>query len=260
MVETNFLLILLVGIFVGGAAGFLGSFMVLKRMALVGDAFTHVALPGMAIALLLNFDPMIGAFLALALAALGIWYFEETSRIYPEALVGIFFTTALAAGVLITPEPELLEALFGNIESITAIEGIAAIILSVVVSALAYLISKKLILGVVSEELATSVGISKRKINLLYLFLVAITVTLGIRFVGTLLMGALVIIPAASAKNISSSLNNYYLLSVFFGVASAIVGIGLTVIWGIASGPAVVLTSTFFFLTTFIVKTLVQKE
>jgi len=260
MAETNLLFILLVGIFVGGAAGFLGSFMVLKRMALVGDAFTHVALPGMAVALLLNYDPMIGAFAALAVAALGIWYFEETSRVYPEALVGVFFTTALAIGVLITPQTELLEALFGSIEKITFGEGLLAILLSVAVLIVTCLISKKLILGVISEELAKSVGVSKSKINLIYLFLVAVTVTLGVRFVGTLLMGALVIVPAASAKNISSSLDSYYILSILFGVASAVVGVTLAQPLNIASGPAVVLTSTFFFLATFLAKQLVEKE
>jgi len=260
MIETNLLFILLVGIFVGGAAGFIGSFMVLKRMALVGDAFTHVALPGMAIALLLHQDPMAGAFVALVIAAIGIWYFEETSRIYPEALVGIFFTTALAIGLLITPETELLEALFGNIEKINLVEGVSAVILSIVVSATAYIISKKLMLGVISEELATSIGISQRKINLIYLLLVATTVTLGIRFVGTLLMGALVIIPAASAKNISSSLGSYYLFSILFGVVSAVAGISLAVLFGVASGPAVVLTSIFLFLATFVAKKFFRRE
>lgn len=260
MTDVNLLLVMLVGIFVGGAAGLMGSFMVLKRMALVGDAFTHVALPGMALALLLNHDPMLGAFAALILAALGIWYFEETSRVYPEALVGIFFTTALAIGVLITPEPELLEALFGNIENITRTEGIAAIILALAVSAATYLLSKKIILGVISDELAQSVGISKRKINLIYLLLVATVVTLGIRFVGTLLMGALVIIPAASAKNISSSLGSYYLFSVLFGVTAAVAGLGAGFAYGISSGPAVVLTSTLFFLVTYGARKLVLRK
>jgi len=259
VIETNPLFILLVGIFVGGAAGFIGSFMVLKRMALVGDAFTHVALPGMAIALLLQLDPMTGAFAALTLAALGIWYLEETSRIYPEALVGIFFATALAIGILITPETELLETLFGSIEKINLLEGFLTIILAVLVSASGYLISKKLVLGILSEELATSVGISRKKINLIYLLLVAVTVTIGIRFVGTLLMGALVIIPAASAKNISTSLGSYYRLSILFGIASAAVGVGIAATYGILSGPAVVLTSTSLFLVTFVIKKLVGR-
>ena len=254
MIEINILFLLVVGIFVGGAAGFLGSFMVLKRMALVGDAFTHVALPGLAIGLMLNIDPMLGAFTALIIAALGIWYLEETSRIYPEALVGIFFTGALAVGILITPEPELLEALFGDIQNITALEGLVAVGASILVMGVTYFLSHKLILGVISEELARSLKISKRKVNLLYLLLVTAVVTLGIRFVGTLLMGALVIVPAASARNISRSLVSYYLLSILFGVASAALGVYLSTSYGLPSGPAVVLSSLGFFGGTFLLK------
>ena len=254
MIETNLLFLLLVGIFVGGAAGFLGSFMVLKRMSLVGDAFTHVALPGLAIGLMLNIDPMLGAFAALVLAALGIWYLEETSRIYPEALVGIFFTGALAVGILITPEPELLEALFGDIQSITAVEGLVAIAASILITLVAYLISRKVILGIISEELARSLKISNKAVNLLYLLLVTGVVTLGIRFVGTLLMGALVIVPAAAARNISRSLVSYYLFSALFGVASAALGVYLSSLYAIPSGPAVVLASLGFFGGTFLLK------
>src|SRR3972149_2293858 len=116
MTINNLLLLLAVGIFVGGASAYLGSFMVLKRMSLVGDALSHVALPGMAIAIALGLSPMLGAFVALIIATIGIWYFQETSEVYPEALVGVFFTASLAIGILITPEPDLLEALFGSIE------------------------------------------------------------------------------------------------------------------------------------------------
>lgn len=108
---SNLLLLLTVGGLVGAASAYLGSFMVLKRMSLVGDALSHVALPGMAIAIALNISPMLGGFIALILATVGVWYLEETSKIYPEALFGVFFTAALAIGILITPEPDLLEAL-----------------------------------------------------------------------------------------------------------------------------------------------------
>ncbi|MEX1061946.1 MAG: metal ABC transporter permease [Patescibacteria group bacterium] len=258
MIEINIIFLLVVGIFVGAAAGFLGSFMVLKRMALVGDAFTHVALPGLALGLMFNIDPMLGAFVALVLAALGIWYLEETSRIYPEALVGIFFTGALAVGILITPEPELLEALFGDIQNITAAEGVVAVAASLLVMGVAYLLSRKLVLGVISEELAKSIKISNRKVNLLYLLLVTAVVTLGIRFVGTLLMGALVIVPAVSARNISRSLGSYYLLSTLFGAASAALGVYLSSLYNLPSGPAVVLASLAFFGGTFLLNKAVK--
>lgn len=256
MTQIDLPLLLLVGALVGAAAGYLGSFMVLKRMALVGDALSHVALPGMAIAIALSVSPILGAFLALTIAVCGIWYFEETTSLYPETLVGIFFTTSLALGVLITPEPDLLEALFGNIEKINLFEAILAIIFSLIIIFLAKSIDKKLILGIISKELVTSLGISNKKINLLYLLLVGGIVALGVKFVGTLLMGALVIIPAASAKNISNSLNNYYLLSIIFGVISAFVGVYIASIFSFSSGPIVVLTSIFIFLITYLIKKL----
>ena len=109
---------LLVGVLVGLGAGYLGSFMILKRMSLVGDVISHVALPGIAIALLFEVNPFFGAFGVLFLAVLGIWLLERKTEIPSETLVGIFFALSLAVGILITPQPELLEALFGDIAEI----------------------------------------------------------------------------------------------------------------------------------------------
>jgi ABC-type Mn2+/Zn2+ transport system permease subunit len=254
MISENLVFLVVVGAFVAAAAGYIGSFMVLKRMALVGDALSHVALPGMAIALTFNFSPILGAFVALTLALIGVWYLEEHSDIYPEALIGIFFTASLALGVLITPEPDLLEALFGNIEKISVLEGCLAILISVVVILVLRLISNKLILGVISEELAKSMRISISRVNLIYLLLVGTVVALGVKFVGTLLMGALVIVPAASAKNISDGIKTYYLYSIAFGVMSAAVGIVAANFFKTATGPAVVLTSIAIFVLTYLSK------
>lgn len=254
IISQNLLFLITVGVFVAAAAGYLGSFMVLKRMALVGDALSHVALPGLAVALTFGFSPMLGAAVALTLAVIGIWYLEKTSRVYPEALVGVFFTAALAIGVLITPEPDLLEALFGNIEKMTHVEGFFAIFFSLVIILVTYSIAKKIILGIISDELAKSMDISLENVNFFYLLLVGAIVALGIKFVGSLLMGALVIVPAASAKNISVGMRSYYLLSIFFGILSAVVGILLATYLNFSTGPVVVLTSIFIFLTTYIFK------
>ncbi len=250
----NIFLLAAVGIAVGAAAGFLGSFMVLKRMSLVGDALSHVALPGIAIALMLNFPPMAGAFIALTLAVIGVWLLERQTKIYPEALIGIFFTTSLAIGILITPEPELLEALFGDIQKITLIESLLAIAISLVLILITTLISKKLVLGIVSPELAQASGINLNPVNLIYLFLVGTIVALGIKFVGTLLTGALVIIPAVSAKNISKSLMSYVLVSTLFGIFSAAFGVIAAAYFHLPPGPVTVLTSAAIFLLTYLVK------
>lgn len=252
--NTNIIFLLLVGVLVGASSGYLGSFMVLKRMSLVGDALSHVALPGIAIALTFGINPMLGAVISLAIATVSIWYMSEHSQVYPEALVGVFFTASLSLGLILTPEPELLEALFGNIDKIGLTDGLIAILGSLVIFVVTAVTSRKLLLGVVSEDLAKSQGIDTSKINLIYLLLVGLVVALGVKFLGTLLTGAMVIIPAATAKNFAGSIKQFQLLSVFFGVLSSILGILVARTFGISSGPAVVITSVVLFVGSYIFK------
>lgn len=253
MTEPNVVLLLITGIFIGAASGYLGSFMVLKRMSLVGDALSHVALPGIAIALAWHVSPMFGAIIALTIAAFGVWYLEQTSTIYPEALVGVFFTGSLALGILLMPELELLEALFGSIETISLTDGLITIWLSIAILIFVFFISRQLVLSAISEELASSIGIATKRINLLYLLLVGAVVALGVKYVGTLLMGALVIVPAVSAKNISRSMNQYYLFSILFGILSTVIGALIASAYHLSSGAVIVLTSIAIFIITFII-------
>jgi ABC-type Mn2+/Zn2+ transport system permease subunit len=223
-------------------------------MSLVGDALSHVALPGIAIALTFGFNPMLGALAALLIASVGIWYLSQHSEVYPEALVGVFFTASLSLGILLTPEPELLEALFGNIDKITVLDGVFVIAGSVFIFVATSAIAKNLLLGVVSEDLAKSQKINISKVNLIYLVLVALVVSLGIKFLGTLLTGAMVVIPAVSAKNITKSIQRYHQLSVFIGAVSSLVGILIARYFGISSGPAVVLTAVAIFVISYTFK------
>lgn len=248
--QSSFLMSLLVGLFVGGAAGLLGSFMVLKRMSLVGDALTHVALPGVALGLLFGFNPFFGAFGFLALAVLAIWKIGETTKLPTETIVGIFFALSLAAGILLTPKLELLEALFGDISKTQIFDALFAILGSLAVFLITAKIYKKFMLAVISEDVAKSAGVSVEKINLLFLILVALVVALGVKVVGTLLMGALVIIPAASAKNFSGKMQSYISLSVIFGIFSVGAGLFLAKILNLPPGPMVVLASIVPFLVS----------
>lgn len=252
--DSNLLFLLFVGALVGASSGFLGSFMVLKRMSLVGDALSHVALPGIAIALSFGISPILGALVALTIAVFGIWYLGEKTEIYSEALVGVFFTASLAIGILITPDHELLEALFGNLETISIFDGLLTVIAAVVIFAVARRLSSRLLLGVVSEDLAQSTGVNIQKINLYYLLLVGLVVAIGVKFVGTLLTGALVIVPAASARNVSKSVKSFQVYSTAIGVLSAVIGIYTASFLNIAPGPSVVLVSIGFFILSLLYK------
>ncbi|MDO8495803.1 MAG: metal ABC transporter permease [bacterium] len=251
---SNLLSAISVGALVGLASGYLGSLMVLRRMSLVGDALSHVALPGLALGLMFSFNPFLGAFGALILATVLIWVIENQTKLPTETLVGIFFTLSLAIGLLITPEPELLEALFGDISKTGATEAILAGALSLVAILAGHHIYHKLILGTISEDLAKSVRIPTKKMDFIFLVLVSLIVALGIKVVGTLLMGALVIIPAAAAKNFSKNLRAYANFSALFGLASAVLGIIIAYFTSFPPGPMVVLASALIFFSTLFFK------
>lgn len=245
---TDILFLLLIGALVGASSGYLGSFMVLKRMSLVGDALSHVALPGIAVALTFGINPMLGAFLALSIAIIGVWFLSEKSDGYTESIVGIFFTASLAIGILITPEPEIFEALFGDIDKVTRLDGLFIILGSILIFVMTKLISKKLMLGIVSEDLAKAQKINMPKINLIYLLLVGLVVALGVKFLGTLLTGALVIIPAVTAKNLARSNRSYHVLSIVIGLLTTVIGIIIAKFYGFPTGPIVVLVGIIFYI------------
>jgi len=254
MIET-LIFSICIGVSVGLAAGYLGSLMVLEKMALVGDALSHVALPGLALGIVYNFNPFIGAFAFLFVSAVVIWHLGRVTKLSFDTIVGATFTLALAVGILMLKEVELLgEALFGDITNVTIIDTGIAVLVSVVALLAANRIYKRLVLSMISEELAVSKGISVSKINLIYLLLVSLVVAAGIKIVGTLLVGFLVIVPAAAAKNLSSDLFKYAVLSAVFGAVSAIAGVLSSSFLNLPTGPLIVISGVTIFAVSVLAK------
>jgi ABC-type Mn2+/Zn2+ transport system permease subunit len=247
---------LIVGATVGLAAGYLGSIMVLEKMALVGDALSHVALPGLALGVLYNFNPLAGGFIFLFVSAVLIWHLGRVTKLSFETLVGTAFTLALAIGILLFGDnlDALETALFGDIAQVGLTSAIVAVIISIAVVLLTRLIYRRIVLGLISEELAVSKGINIGRINLLYLLLVSLTVAVGIQITGTLLVGFLVVTPAAAARTISANLSRYFALSSIFGAISAISGILLSSYFSILPGPLVVISGIAIFAAVIIIR------
>src|SRR6476619_259176 len=242
---------LIVGVFVGSTAGFLGSIMVSKHMALVGDALSHVALPGLALGILFNFNPFIGAFAFLAATVNVTWYLQKSTSLSVEAIIGVLFVLALAIGILITPQVDLLEVLFGDVSKITLTDAIITSIVSVFVIFVTRKIYEKLAVSMLSKELAIASRINVERINLIFLLLVATIVAIGIKEVGTLLVGAVVIVPASAAKTVSSTLSRYSLLSAIFGLISATSCVTLSSYVSVPAGPLVVISGVVIFAAGF---------
>jgi len=251
---------LLIGFSVGLSAGYLGSIMVLEKMALVGDALSHVALPGFALGILLNFDPLLGGFAFLFASSIIIWQIGRVTKLSFETIVGAVFTLSLAAGILMIRDLEVLaDALFGDIAKVAWTDAAAGILIAIVAIYSTRIIYNKIVLGMISEELAISQGINVARVNLLFLLLVSLVVAIGIKITGTLLVGFLVVVPAAAAKNLSASLSRYSLLSSLFGAASATAGILFASFLSYVPlppppGPLIVVTGVTLFLVTVIVR------
>ncbi|HSV48678.1 MAG TPA: metal ABC transporter permease [Candidatus Acidoferrales bacterium] len=257
MIDT-ILLGLILSIFVGVATGYLGSLMVLEKMALVGDALSHVALPGLAIGITFNFNPYIGAFTFLFATAAVIWHIQRVTKISFEALVGAMFTLALALGILLYGDnlDALEAALFGDISQVSLVSTGVAAVVCVAAIILTKIIYNKLVLAMISEDLAVSKGINVARTNLLYLFLVSVVVAIGIQIAGTLLVGFLVIVPAISAKTLSGHLKSYARLSAVFGATASFTGV---LAWNLNNfgllfpGPMVVFSGITIFAITLII-------
>lgn len=245
---------LIAAIFIGGASGYLGSLMLTKRMALVGDALGHVALPGMGLALLLGLNVSLGAFVFLLLGVIIIWFLEARTNLATEALVGIIFVLSLALGFLITPQPDLLEALMGDVSRMGFIDAAAGIILSALIFLVVNKIYSQVVLASISDDLAIANKINVKKYNLIYLLTIAVVVALGVKIVGSLLVGALVIVPAAASRIISANMRQYIFGSIVLGALSCVLGILLFGSIGLPAGPLIILINVFFFLILFFFK------
>ncbi len=218
---------LLLSIAMAAAAGLVGCFAVMRRMALAGDALSHVALPGIGIAIALGIHPLVGAATALFFGALLVWALEGQARAATETIVGVVFSVALAVGSMMASGEELIETLFGGAGALSRAEVIFGLASSCVVVAFILTQKNKLVVMLVSSEVARTAGIRVRLLDFLYLETFALTIALGLRFLGALLMGALIIIPAATAKQLSKSLSGMLIVAT---VAALIATAGGTVL------------------------------
>ena len=260
IMSSTLLFPLVVALFAGAACGYLGSLMVMRRMSLVGDVLTHVALPGMGLALLAGINPFWGAASILLLAAWFLWVLERRTTLPTETLVGVIFAISLALGIIITPEPELIETLFGDIASVSIFDAAIGVGLSVLIIFLTKRIYGLMLLDSISSDQAHVLNKKMHWIKLSYLLLVALAVALGVKVVGSLLMGSLIIIPPAAVKGISSRMNVYGGLSLILGAISAFVGVLIAPSLGFHPGPVVVLVAAAMFAATLFINKFTKRD
>jgi|SRR6185437_5877076 len=243
---------LLLSITMALAAGLVGCFVIMRRMALAADALSHVALPGIGIALALHISPIFGAAATLFFGGLLVWAVEGKARIGTEAIIGVLFSVALAMGSMMTSGEDLIEALLGGAGVMTWPEISFGLVASIAIIAFVVTQRNKLIIMLVSPDVARTAGIGVRRLNLLFLETFALTIALGLRYLGVLLMGALIIIPAATAKRLANNLTTMLVVAVTIAVAATVIGTWLAGWLHHETGPLIVTFAAAFFALSFL--------
>lgn len=241
------------GVFIAGAAAYMGSLMLSRRMALAADPLSHLTLPGIALAMLHGFDVSLGAFPFVVMGILLIWALELRTKLPMDALTAIVFSSSVAIAFLFLPIEEAEAALVGDVSRTGPGDTIVAVVASSLIVLAVWRWYPKLVLVNVSEDLAVAEGISVRRSNLVYLFLVGVIVSLGVKIVGGLLTAALIAIPAAVAKNLAKNMRQYALGSLAVGVLSSAIGVVLYQVTRLPAGPLIILVNTVLFLASLVV-------
>ncbi len=234
------------------AAGLVGCFAVMRRMALAADALSHVALPGIGIALALHIHPIFGAAAMLFFGALLVWAVEGKAGVGTEVVIGVLFSTALAAGSMMTSGEDLIDALFGSAGILSWPEIVFGIVATTLVVAFIVTQRNSLVVMLVSPDVARTAGINVRRLNLFYMQTFALTIALGLRYLGVLLMGALIIIPAATAKRLARNLTGMLVTAVLVAVAATVAGTCLALWLHRETGPLIVTSAAGIFLLSFL--------
>ena len=243
-------------IMVGIICGVIGSFIVLRGMALMGDAISHAVLPGVAISYMMGINYFYGAVVFGVMTALGIGVISQNSRIKNDSSIGIVFSSMFALGiVLITTAQsatDLTQILFGNVLSVRSSDMIITLIVGAVVLAAVFLFYKELLVSSFDETMAAAYGLKVRLIHYGIMVLLTLVTVASLQTVGVVLVVSMLITPASTAYLLTNRLSVMIFLAAFFGAGSSIIGLYFSFVHNLPSGPIIVIATTIIFAIVFL--------
>lgn len=247
---------LITSIMVGIICGVIGCFIILRGMALMGDAISHAVLPGVALSYMIGINFFFGAVFTGVLTALGIGFISQNSRIKHDVSIGIMFTAAFAFGIilitLMQSSTDLYHILFGNVLAVRPEEMWTTLIIGIIVLGCIYLFYKELLVSSFDPIMAKAYGLPIRVIHYFLMILLTLVTVASLQTVGIILVVAMLITPASTAYLLTDRLWVMLYLSAGIGVLSAILGLYFSYTYNLASGATIVLAATSLFVLTFI--------
>ena len=249
---------LIVAIIVGIICAVVGSYLMVQRLALLGDAISHSVLPGLAIAYLIEANIFVGAFISGIISTILINLIRTRSNIKEDTAMGIVFSAFFALGItLITVvqkdnKIDLNHFLFGNILGVTTADVRDTFIIAVIVISVVILLYKELLFYTFDKAGAQAVGLPVNLLDLGLMMLIGLTIVASLKAVGVVLVLSLLITPAATAYLLVNRLHQVMLVGVGIGILSSVAGMYLSYFYNLPSGPAIVLVTSGLFVFAFL--------
>lgn len=259
MIDDFMLRAIAAGVGVAMMAGPLGCFIVWRRMAYFGDTMAHSALLGIAFAFLFEVEPMLGVFAVAALVALALLLLQRRPGLSTDALLGILAHATLALGlVMVAAMPwarvDLTALLFGDILAVSDRDILAVYLGGAVVLAGLAKLWRPLLAATVSPELAGAEGLRPDRARALFMLLMAGVIALAMKLVGVLLITALLIIPAATARRFAATPEAMAVIAAGLGVMAVTLGLFGSLEADTPSGPTIVVAAMLIFLLSLLIR------
>ena len=235
----------------------LGSYVVLRGLAFIGDALTHAVFPGIVIAFAAGRSILLGALIVGLITALGIAVISRGRRVSEDTAIGILFAGMFALGVVLvsslaTYQKDVAELLFGNILGVSASDLAMAGAATLVVVGAVFLFNKEFSLIAFDREMAQAMRYPVFVLDLVLLALITLAIVVSLRAIGNILVLAMLVTPAATARLVTNRLVVMQVTAAALGAIEGVVGLYISFWWAVASGGAIVLTSTAVFFAVFI--------
>lgn len=239
-------------VLIGLLFGFLGSMVVNNKLAFFSEALGHSALTGIGIGVILGVSDTIYSMIFFAMVmAVCIWLIEKRKTISTDTVIGVFSSTAVALGLVLLSKGgnfnKYSNYLIGDILSITQNEIILLTITFVVTIIVWSILFNKLVLSGVNASIAKSRRVNADVLKLVFILILAVVVMISIKWVGILIINSLLILPAATARNVSRNIRQYTVLSVVFSLVSCLIGLIGSYYMETAAGASIVMVSAVFF-------------
>ncbi len=243
-------------IMVGIICGVIGSFIVLRGMALMGDAISHAVLPGVAISYMMGINYFYGAVITGVLTSIGIGVISQNSRIKSDASIGLMFSAAFALGIILITlaqsTTDLTQILFGNVLSVRSSDMWLTLIVGIIVLAAVILFYKELLVSSFDETMAAAYGLKTRMIHYGIMILLTLVTVASLQTVGVILVVSMLITPASTAYLLTNRLSTMIVLAAIFGAASSVLGLYFSFLYNLPSGPVIALATTLLFAIVFV--------